>query len=80
MNNKTSLFFGLIEMNTKLFNVLYTLLALVVLASIGILMTIALALISRNTFCDRHLSKLLSLGLAMWIFILYNVLPKYKNN
>jgi len=70
MNNKKSLFFGLIEMNNTMFNVLYTLLALVVLASTGMLMLISLALISKNIFCDEHLGKLVLLGLAMWIFII----------
>jgi len=80
MNNKKSLFFGLIEMNSTMFNVLYTLLALVVLASTGMLMLIALALISKNIFCDEHLGKLVLLGLAIWIFIIWNVFPDYKNN
>jgi hypothetical protein len=80
MNNKKSLFFGLIEMNSTMFNVLYTFLVLVVLASTGMLMLIALALISKNIFCDEHLGKLVLLGLAMWIFIIWNVFPGYKNN
>lgn len=80
MNNKKSLFFGLIEMNSTMFNVLYTLLALVVLACTGMLMLIALALISKNIFCGEHLGKLVLLGMAMWIFIIWNVFPEYKNN
>jgi len=80
MNNKKSLFFGLIEMNSTMFNVLYTLLALVVLASTGMLMIIALSLISKNIFCGEHLGKLLLLGITMWVFIIWNVFPDYKNN
>ena len=80
MNNKKSLFFGLIEMNSTMFNVLHTLLALFVLASTGMLMLIALALISENIFCGEHLVKLVLLGMAMWIFIIWNVFSDYKNN
>lgn len=80
MNNKKSLFFGLIEMNNTMFNVLYTLLALVVLNCVGMLMIISLCLISESVFFGEHLGKLVLLGLAMWIFIIWNVFHEYKNN
>lgn len=80
MNNKKSLFFGLIEMNNTMFNVLYTLLTLVVLACVGMLMLIALCLISENIFCGEHLGKLVLLGLAMWCFIICNTSTECKNN
>jgi hypothetical protein len=80
MKDKKSLFFGLIEMNTTMFNVLYTLLALVVLTCVGVLMIISLSLISKNVFCGEHLGKLLLLGLAMWVFIIWNTFTEYKNN
>lgn len=56
---------------TAICNVLYTLLDLVVLASTGVLMLIALALISENIFCGEHLGKLVLLGMAMWMFIIW---------
>ena len=80
MDNKKSLFFGLIEMNKRMFNILYAVLCLAVLAGTGLLMLIAICLISQNVFGGEHLGKMLLLGLAMWVFIIINVFSEHQNN
>jgi hypothetical protein len=73
MNNKKSLFFGLIEMNATMFNVLYTLLCLVVLASTGILLLISLMLINDSIFCNEYTGRFIILWLSIWCFLIWKV-------
>jgi hypothetical protein len=76
MNNKKSLFFGLIEMNKVMYNILYTLLCVCVLLIILILSAYGLAeLEDRGVINETTWTQALLVN-GLLIFISYKLMDK----